>query len=391
MPDVILVTGASGFIGARLTRRLTRDRGERVTGFVHRLGTAGAARLATLPGVRLAHGDVGDGSILDEAMRGCEAVVHCAVDVSSAPSVQEQVNARATRAVIDAARKNAVRHIVFLSTAAVHSWKRPGVVTEDAPVYGHDTYTRSKLEAEALFLGNNEIPVTVIRPTCVYGPFGRTFTVTPITFLRLGIPLVASDNPGRANLIYVDNLVDLILSALDRRPSANRVYLAAEEEPAEWETLYSAYARTIGVPLARYSSAGSRAQMFREEISVSLSNARQLARHVASDIKGPLLRGLATYHRHVPLLQRCDRFVPMGALRKAAGAARSSGAKDAAPSASPPQNGVRAFAPRELREFYSAKATFSADRARRELGWAPRVTAAEALDRTCAWISFAGI
>ena len=388
---MILVTGAAGFIGARLTRRLTRGRGERVAALVRRLGTPGAARLATLPGVRLAHGDVGDSSMLDEAIRGCETVVHCAVDVSSAPSVQEQVNARATRAVIEAARKNAVRHIVFLSTAAVHSWKGPGVVMEDAPVHGQDAYTRSKLEAEALFLGHNEIPVTVIRPTCVYGPFGRTFTVTPVEFLRLGIPLVAADNSGRANLIYVDNLVDLILSAVDRPPSASRVYLAAEEEPAEWETLYSAYARTIGVPLTRYSLAASRAQMLREEISVSFSNARQLARDVASDIKAPLLRGLATYHRHVPLLQRCDRFVPMGALRKAVGVARTTGAKSAAHLPDTPQNGVRAFAPRELREFYSAKATFSAERARRELGWTPRVTAAEAIDRTCDWINFAGI
>jgi nucleoside-diphosphate-sugar epimerase len=237
--------------------------------------------------------------------------------------------------------------------------------------------------------------VTVIRPTCVYGPFGRTFTITPLEFLRLGIPLVASDNPGRANLIYIDNLVDLILSAVDRRPSASRVYLATEEEPADWETLYSAYARTIGVPLQRFSSSGSRAQMLREEITVSMSNARRLARPVARDVKGSLLRGLATYHRHVPLLQRCDGLVPMGALRKAVGAARSSagssGARSATASPGTPQNGVRPFAPRELREFYGAKATFTAERARRELGWTPRITAAEAIDRTCDWITFAGI
>lgn len=393
MSDMTLVTGASGFIGARLTRRLTRDRRGRVTGLVHRLGTAGAARLATYPGVRLVQGDAGDSAVLQEAMRGCETVVHCAVDVSSLPAVQEQVNARATRAVIEAAKANAVRHIVFISTAGVHSWKRPGLVTEDAPVYGRDAYTRSKLEAESLFLGNNEIPVTVIRPTCVYGPFGRTFTVTPVTFLRMGIPLVSSDNHGRANLIYVDNLVDLILGALDRPPSVSRVYLATEEAPAEWETLYAAYARTIGVPLMRYASGGSRLQLLQEEVSVSLSNARRLSRRVAADIKESILRGLATYHRHVPLLQRCDRFVPMGALRKAAGAARShaSGGRSVTPPASGPQDGVRAFAPRELREFYSTEATLSADRARRELDWTPRVTAAEAIDRTCAWITFTGI
>ena len=388
---MILVTGASGFIGARLTRRLARDRGERVTALVHRWGTAGAARLATIPGVQLQQGDVAERSTLNDAMQGCEAVVHCAVDVRSAPSVQAEVNALATLAVIEAARRNAVRHIIFISTAAVHSWTRPGVVTEDAPVEGRDAYTRSKLEAEALFLGNGEIPVTIIRPTCVYGPFGRTFTVTPVEFLRLGIPLVAINDPGRANLIYVDNLVDLILATLDRHPSMSRVYLASEEAPVEWETLYSAYARTVGVPLARYSSPGSRAHMLGEELAVSLSNARQLARQVASDVKKPLLRGLATYHRHVPLLQRFDRFVPMGMLRRAAGVARRNGLTDAVPPSGMLEGRVQAFAPREMREFYSAQATVSADRAKRELGWVPAVTAAEAIERTCAWIKFAGI
>jgi nucleoside-diphosphate-sugar epimerase len=225
----------------------------------------------------------------------------------------------------------------------------------------------------------------------VYGPFGRTFTITPVEFLRLGIPLVADGYPGRANLIYVDNLVDLIVAALERPPTASRVYVASEPEPAAWETLYAAYARTIGVTLMRFVPAESPLQLFREEIAVSASNARRLVGQVVSDMKAPLLRGLATYHRHVPLLQRVDRLVEMRGLRKAAAAARTESGVEPQAAADAPQSGLRGFAPADLREFYGARATFSAEKAARDLGWSPRVTPSEAIDRTCDWITFAGI
>lgn len=387
---MILITGASGFIGIRLARRLTRARREQVTGLVHRLGTVGVARLATLPGVRLAPGDVRDRSAVDEAMRGCDTVVHCAVDATSSPSVQEDVTVQGVRTVVDAARAHRVRHIVFLSTAAVYSWQAPGRWNEDAPVRARDFYTRSKLAAEAVLLNNHDVPVTVLRPTCVYGPFSRTWTVSPVAFLRLGVPLVAADNAGKANLIYVDNLVDLILAALDAPSAAHRVYLANEEEPTDWETLYSAYARTIDVPLLRFAAARPPWRLLREEISVSLSNGRLLAGRLASDLRAPLLRGLATCHRHVPLLQRCGRLVHDGTLRKVAAAARHAG-NGAGGAEGGHRNGIRPFAPRSLREFYSARATFSAERAQRELGWSPKIGAGEAVDRTCAWIRFAGL
>ena len=189
----------------------------------------------------------------------------------------------------------------------------------------------------------------------------------------------------------MDNLVDLVIGVLDRRPDAHRVYLAAEDEPSDWETLYSAYARTVNVPLLRYPATDSWWQLLREEMSVSLSNGRSLCGHTSADLKGALLRGLASCHRHVPLLQRCDRFVPSGALRKAAATARQASRGEHGLPAPCGRGGIRPFAPRALREFYNAKAAFSADRARLELGWVPRVGAAEAIDRTCAWIKFVGL
>ena len=387
---MILITGASGFIGARLAQRLTRERGECVTALVHRLGTVGAARLAACRGLRFVHGDIRDRAAVEEATRGCESVVHCAVDVRSAGPVQAQVTAQGTRNVLDAAQRHGARHIVFLSTAAVHSWQAAGLQDETAAVRGRDAYSRSKLDAEGILEQNSAVPVTMVRPTCVYGPFSRTWTITPIEFLRLGIPLLRSDNAGRANLIYIDNLVDLILAALDRPPAATRVYLATEETPADWQALYGAYARTIGVPLRRFHD-DSRWSVFQEEVAVSWANGKMLGRRMAADLRGPLVRGLVACHRHVPLLQRGDRFVPMGRMRRVVASAQSrkAGADGAVPVAG--SEGILPFAPRDIRAFYSARAAFSAERARRELGWVPRIDAAEAIDRTCAWIKAANL
>ena len=356
---------------------------------VNRLGTTGGARLATFPRLDIVHGDVRDAACVQEATRGCTAVVHCAVDVNSPLSVREQVTTEGTDNVLRAARSHGVRHIVFLSTAAVHSWEAPGRWDEDAPVRAADYYSRSKLQAEALLLKNSDIPVTIIRPTCVYGPFSRTWTITPVSFLRLGIPLVAEEHGGSANLIYVDNLADLILAALDHQPIAHRVYLANEEQPSEWETLYSAYARAVDVPLGRFRADASAWGSLKEEISVSWSNAKVLVPRVAADVRVPLIAGLKACHRHVPLLQRCDRFLPMGALRRAVTATRASTVNGADQAAT--TGAVRPYAPRELRAFYTSKAKFSAERATRELGWTPRVSAAEAIDRTCFWIRAANL
>lgn len=387
---MILITGASGFIGARLVQRLTRERGERVTALVRQLGTAGTARVAACRGVRLFHGDIRDGAVVDAAARGCESMVHCAVDVRSAAPVRAQVTAQGTRNVLDAAQRQGARHLVFLSTAAVHSWEAAGLQDETAAVRGDDAYSRSKLDAEAILRESRTVPVTILRPTCVYGPFSRTWTVTPVEYLRLAIPLLPSDNAGRANLIYIDNLIDLILAALDRPPAAARVYLATEEAPADWETLYGAYARTIGMPLHRFQN-DSRWGVFREEVAVSWMNGKALGRRTASDLRARLVCGLAACHRHVPLLQRGDRFMPIGRMRRVVATAQSQkhSADGTVPVAG--SDGIRPFAPRHIRAFYSARATFSAARARRELGWLSRIDAAEAIDRTCAWIKAANL
>lgn len=387
---MILVTGASGFIGVALTKRLARDRNEPVVALLPRLGTPGAARLATIRGVRLVRADVRDEAALTEAMRGCRAVIHCAVDSRGSTKTQRQTTTLGARATLEAAHRNKVEKLIFLSTAAVHPWTKPGIWNEDAPVVVRSLYTRAKLEAEKLLVNNGRVPVLIVRPTCVYGPFAPTWTVALVQYLRLGIPLVASDNSGRANVIYIDNLVDLILAALDARPGPDRIYLANDDEPVEWTALLSAYAETLGLPLHRYACSDGALACVRDEVSVSLDNLGLLLRAAGASAKSSVTAGLRNLHRHVPLVHRVGVLVPRRGFERLARLVTSdanaggAGSTDAVPP-------FRRFASAAIREFYGGQARFSAERAKRELGWRPRVPAGRAIANTCAWIRYARI
>lgn len=355
---------------------------------VRRFGTLGTARLATIAGIRIVHGEVRDQARLVESMRGCRAVIHCAVDCTGSQRMQRETTTLGTEAVLEASHRNGVKRLIFLSTAAVHSWTKPGEWDEEAPFAGRDVYSRSKIEAERLLTNNGLVPVTIIRPTCVYGPFSATWTVAPVQYLRSGIPLVASDNAGRANLIYIDNLVDLILCALDAADARDRVYLANDDEPLDWTVLFSAYTEAIEMPLLRYACPHDAWTSFREEVSVSIHNLGLLLGAVRSSPNASLTGHLRTLHRHVPLIQRFARLVPRTWFVRLSQMSREDGNVGSADCAAPV---LRSFTPRSIREFYGTQARFSARRAKTELGWEPRISADQAISNTCAWIRYTGL
>jgi hypothetical protein len=115
--------------------------------------------------------------------------------------------------------------------------------------------------------------------------------------------------------------------------------------------------------------------------------------HVTAALRQPVLQELKHLQRHVPVLQRFRGLLPASVvLRMAVDANNRPGLANGhvAPTAVT-TNTIRPFAPMMIRRQYGARATFTAERARRELGWTPRVTPAQAIDHTCEWVKFAGL
>ncbi|HID90033.1 MAG TPA: NAD-dependent epimerase/dehydratase family protein [Anaerolineae bacterium] len=173
--SLLLVTGATGFLGRNLCPYLP-DRGYRLRALVR--PTSDHAFLRPL-GVELALGDVRDPGSVHRAMEGCQAVVHAAAKFRfwGDPAGFFATNVEGTCNVLEAALQTGVDRFVHISTLVVAG--RPPeneVITEETPCHPIDPYQRSKLEGERLALTyhrDHGLPVVVLRPGAMYGPWGR--------------------------------------------------------------------------------------------------------------------------------------------------------------------------------------------------------------------------
>lgn len=175
MSKLILVTGATGFLGHSLCPYLI-EHGYRLRALVR--STANWHFLQEL-GVELAWGDVRDAEATRAACTGCQAVVHAAARFRFWGERHDffSINVDGTRNLLEAARQSHVERFIHISTIAVAGKPRgQTVIDENYPPAPQDYYQASKLEAERLALyyyQEHRLPVVILRPGAFYGPGGR--------------------------------------------------------------------------------------------------------------------------------------------------------------------------------------------------------------------------
>lgn len=243
----VLVTGASGFIGGRLVERLVLDHGAEVQALVR--SYTGAARLARFP-LTIRRGDVTDPVALAASMRGCDAVFHCAYGTSGSQRYRSWVNREGTRRVLEAAAKERVRRVVHLSTLMVYGQTGDCDLDETAPRrHFGNAYSDSKLEAEKIaldFARAGKVPVTVLQPTAVYGPYGGVWTEQVLRALQSGRMILVDGGGGLCNHVYVDDLVSAMLLAAVRDEAVGEAFLVSAAEPVTWTEMYGRFERMLG-------------------------------------------------------------------------------------------------------------------------------------------------
>src|SRR5262249_54444690 len=147
---------------------------------------------------------------------------HCAVDNRSSGAVHRRSSAEGTLNVMQAAVETRIRCVIHLSSIAVYGYKPVSDVdTEDHCYrYSGDAYCDGKIDAEKTALRyakRYDLPVTILRPTIVYGPFGA-WTADTIRAIRRGVMVLVDEGRGICNSLYVDNLVDaMLLAAVNNR------------------------------------------------------------------------------------------------------------------------------------------------------------------------------
>lgn len=246
-----VVTGAAGFIGSRLSKRLMRDGWSvvGVDGFTDSYDpvekVVRAAGLVRIAGFSLVVGDL-VGLDLDKLFEGAEVVFHLAgrAGVRSSFSSEERYehdNVSATRKVIAAAQRTGVRRIVYASSSSVYgNGETP--FQEDAITDPISPYGRTKLEAERLCLGATDrgLEAVALRYFTVYGPGQR-----PDMGLRLfaeaaleGRPItLLGDGSQRRDFTYICDIVAATVAAADAAASGLAVNVGGGSDVSILEVL----------------------------------------------------------------------------------------------------------------------------------------------------------
>jgi len=192
---ICAVTGATGFIGQRICRRLHS------AGFVVRalVRTPGRAERLAASGVELIQGALSDGTALDRLIQGAAVVIHCAGAVRGATRDDfDRVNVEGTRHLLDAMqRAEQVPRLLALSSLAARE-----------PALSH--YAASKQAMEQVVSDANLDDWLVLRPPAVYGPGDREL-LPVFKMMARGFALVPGKPGARFSMIFVDDLADAVL------------------------------------------------------------------------------------------------------------------------------------------------------------------------------------
>jgi len=231
----VLVTGASGFIGTHLVRRLLSE-GVGVRALV-RQNSFHAGRLKDLD-VQVVEGDLTEAAALQAAMRGIETVYHAAAATHNGWSENESTTIEGTRLLLDAALGQNVGRLVLLSSLAVFDTRksRGRVIREDSPLLPNPrqngAYAYSKIVVEGLALASHRehgLGVTVVRPGMVIGPLGHVWF--PHLGYHYGDRLFLTFGRGDQvlPLTYVENTVDGIYRAATHERAIGQAYNLVDE------------------------------------------------------------------------------------------------------------------------------------------------------------------
>jgi nucleoside-diphosphate-sugar epimerase len=250
-----LITGASGFIGGRLTERLAHD------GYAVRCLVRASSDTSALQalGVQIVVGDLTDARSLARAVDGCRDVVHCGALVSDWAKKDEiiKINVGGTRSLLEACADARVRRIVHFSTTDVYGHPAGAQIDETYRAKRfRNWYAQTKLQAEAEVCraaAEHALEAVILRPATVYGP-GSVEVVGEIARAIRSRKMLLIDR-GRtvAGLCYVNNLIDAALLALSSEAAVGEAFNVNDGLDVTWRQFTDDLAAGLASPPVRWS------------------------------------------------------------------------------------------------------------------------------------------
>ncbi|MBI4502651.1 MAG: NAD-dependent epimerase/dehydratase family protein [Gemmatimonadetes bacterium] len=342
------MTGASGFIGGRIVEVLHASAIAPVRAGVRRW--TAAARVGRLP-VDLVRCDITNPADVASTLAGVSHIVHCAVG-------DRGVTVDGTRTLLAGALKAGVQRVVHISTADVYGMPE-GAVDESHPLtYTGRPYGDSKIDAENVCqeFARRGLPITILRPTLVHGPFSVTWTVEFAQRLQARPWLIAEDDAqGMCNLLYVDDLVGAVLRALEAPTLPGEAFNVNGPERPTWNQYFHALNDAMGLP-PLVAQPAARARLTALAVQPVRRSAKIMLKHFQPQI-------MAAY-------QRYDWAKVV--MKRAEGIIR----KTPSPSEFP---------------MYRRRASYSTQKAEQVLGWRPQVAMSNGVRLAADWLRHQGL
>jgi nucleoside-diphosphate-sugar epimerase len=245
----ILVTGGTGFTGKALVKRLLEE-GHQVVALDYKEGLK-TDELRNW-GAEVIIGSVTDRAVVEKSLRGVDVVHHLAAafrELNVPDSYYREVNVGGTVNVLEAAFSQGVKKFIYCSTCGVHGNIDHPPGGEDAPIHPADYYQATKYEAEPLVHDyfKRGLKTVILRPAAIYGPGDpERFYMIYKRVAGGRFPMFGSGKTYYHPL-YIDNLIDAFMLAMEEGKGDGQAYLIADEAYLEIKDLVQKVGISLGI------------------------------------------------------------------------------------------------------------------------------------------------
>jgi nucleoside-diphosphate-sugar epimerase len=265
-----------------------------------------------------------------------------------------------------------------------------GDLTEESPRRKlGEAYADSKLAAEREVLAcgrRHGLPVTVLQPTAVYGPWGGVWTERVLAMLRTGRVILVDGGSGLANAVYVDDLVSAMLLAAVAPGAVGEAFLVSGEEPVTWRELFGRFERMLGASRTVEMSAAEALEHWRRHQRQAPRAIPELLRVVKRDQE---VRERLFATRELTALRELASTVLPERWQQSIKARLGSGGAGAGGQVSG-ELPIHPLSPLMI-DFYAARTRVRIDKAKRLLGFRPAFDLEAGMAVTEVWARWANL
>lgn len=287
----VFVTGGTGFVGMRAIAKLSES-GHEVTALSRQPHNRLDGALPT--GCRVVTGNLCDTESFAHELSECEAVLHCARTDFDDPFERAMNDVYASVNLYDLSVKVGLRRFVYLSSISAYQCQPRGDIVETSQrSQKSDPYVLSKVWTERMLLAHHKpsLEVVVLQPGNVYGPGRNWWTSGQLDLMRRGRIVLPARGEGTANLIFVDDLARVIVSALEVPGIDGEAFLVTDDGVCSWYDYYKGLEGVAGRSAVLYVTESECRQLSASLLDGSLGarTRRFISRRVfAKDIVFPL-------------------------------------------------------------------------------------------------------